>query len=321
MENQPIKKINLNTASQADLITLPGIGPELAQEIIGDRKKQGIFKDTSDVMRVKGIGKKLYEQIREYIFVAAAEGEVEVEPIIFRGVASNLKGVIAIENRADQPIRRLKLRVEQCNLLTYRGDPIKEINISRRLQPGQLGKAVVSLALDRSTPPGIHRGELVLEGERRPIIFHIAEILKVNVSPKELIIEIVPGSKVDRTVFVTNSGNVPITIDDIGSVGIEETGMVDRALRNTIGKFKGGGVDAMVDTFTGQLKEGLTRSRVLVIRTKKKPVKIPPGKMQSLELEITLPKTMPTTYNYHGYIQLYNSRINLVLVTPQKQIR
>jgi competence protein ComEA len=61
--------INLNTASQQDLETLPGIGPVLAQEIITYRESNGPFLNIEDVLLVKGIGDVKYDQIRELITV------------------------------------------------------------------------------------------------------------------------------------------------------------------------------------------------------------------------------------------------------------
>jgi competence protein ComEA len=61
--------INLNTASQAELETLPGIGPVLAQEIIAYRESNGSFQDIEDILEVKGIGAVKYDQIKELVTV------------------------------------------------------------------------------------------------------------------------------------------------------------------------------------------------------------------------------------------------------------
>lgn len=61
-------RININAAGQAELETLPGIGPTYARAIIAYRQRTP-FARPSDVMQVQGIGTKRYEAIRELIAV------------------------------------------------------------------------------------------------------------------------------------------------------------------------------------------------------------------------------------------------------------
>jgi competence protein ComEA len=67
--NPPKAKVNINTASQADLESLPRIGPKVAQRIIDYRNQNGNFKKIEDIMKVKGIGEKLFAQIKDLITV------------------------------------------------------------------------------------------------------------------------------------------------------------------------------------------------------------------------------------------------------------
>lgn len=62
-------KVNINTASAAELETLNGIGPATAQKIIDDRQANGPFASVDDLKRVSGIGDKKLEAIRESISV------------------------------------------------------------------------------------------------------------------------------------------------------------------------------------------------------------------------------------------------------------
>jgi competence protein ComEA len=62
-------KININTASVAELDTLPGIGPALAQRIIDYRTQHGDFKTIEDLKKVRGIGEALFNQIKDLITV------------------------------------------------------------------------------------------------------------------------------------------------------------------------------------------------------------------------------------------------------------
>ena len=63
------KKININTADTGELQTLPRIGPKVAQKIIEFRNKHGKFKKIEEIMKVKGIGEKIFQDIKDKITV------------------------------------------------------------------------------------------------------------------------------------------------------------------------------------------------------------------------------------------------------------
>jgi len=62
-------KVNLNTATSAELVELTGIGEKTAQKIIEYRKKQK-FKTVDELVNVKGVGDKTLEKIRGQLTVA-----------------------------------------------------------------------------------------------------------------------------------------------------------------------------------------------------------------------------------------------------------
>ncbi len=63
------RRIDLNTADQAALDTLPRIGPALAQRIIEWREQNGRFTSVEDLLAVPGIGDKMLEALRDLVVV------------------------------------------------------------------------------------------------------------------------------------------------------------------------------------------------------------------------------------------------------------
>lgn len=61
--------VNINTADQVQLETLPGIGPSLAGRIIQYRETNGPYRSPEDIKNVSGIGDKRYEQLKSLISV------------------------------------------------------------------------------------------------------------------------------------------------------------------------------------------------------------------------------------------------------------
>lgn len=68
-ETSKSNKININTATQTELESLPGIGPSTATKIIDYRKKIGKFNSIEDLMEVSGIGENKYSKIKDLITV------------------------------------------------------------------------------------------------------------------------------------------------------------------------------------------------------------------------------------------------------------
>lgn len=67
--NSSSQKVNINTASQTELETLPGIGPSTALKIINYRNENGRFKNIEDIKNVPGIGDAKFNNLKEYIIV------------------------------------------------------------------------------------------------------------------------------------------------------------------------------------------------------------------------------------------------------------
>lgn len=67
--NNPAAKVNLNTATVADLDSLPRIGPTMAQRIIDYRTKNGRFTSVDGLRDVAGIGDKTFEALKDLITV------------------------------------------------------------------------------------------------------------------------------------------------------------------------------------------------------------------------------------------------------------
>lgn len=62
-----LEKVNINTASFDELCNLPGVGPATANAIIDYRTANGPFESVEQLIDVKGIGYKKFEELVELI--------------------------------------------------------------------------------------------------------------------------------------------------------------------------------------------------------------------------------------------------------------
>lgn len=72
-KQSPGEPIDLNLATAQQLMTLPGIGPALAERIITERTERGKFESVNDLTRIRGIKGKTLEKIAPFLFVGKPE--------------------------------------------------------------------------------------------------------------------------------------------------------------------------------------------------------------------------------------------------------
>jgi comEA protein len=67
--------VNINTASAAELDTLPGIGAKTAARIVEYRQKNGPFKKVEELMNVRGVGEKNFLKLKAQLTVTSAKAD------------------------------------------------------------------------------------------------------------------------------------------------------------------------------------------------------------------------------------------------------
>ena len=72
--------VNINTANLTELMLLPGIGKSKAQAII-DYRSQKPFKDTDELMEVRGIGERMYASLKPHLTVSSPTTATVVEKV------------------------------------------------------------------------------------------------------------------------------------------------------------------------------------------------------------------------------------------------
>ena len=70
-----LKRVNINSTNLDELMALDGVGQKVAQNIVDYSRTYGPFEAPVDVMKVKGVGPKLFEFNQSRIMVQGVESE------------------------------------------------------------------------------------------------------------------------------------------------------------------------------------------------------------------------------------------------------
>jgi len=79
-EDGPIYRLDVNRARPAELMQVPGIGPELARRIVDTRREAGPFRTVADLRHVSGIGDKTLARIRPWLCAELDEASRDEAP-------------------------------------------------------------------------------------------------------------------------------------------------------------------------------------------------------------------------------------------------
>jgi competence protein ComEA len=106
-------RIDLNQASRAELLQLPGVGPVLAERIEDHRRQHGPFSSIEELRRVPGFGPAKLEQLRPWVRVTAAEPD---EPTQIPAGARSQLVPVSVPGRSDDTASRRPLSKKEENL-------------------------------------------------------------------------------------------------------------------------------------------------------------------------------------------------------------
>jgi len=320
---------DLNTARSRDLAELPGIDRILARRIIVDRKLYGGFNRVEDLVRVEGVSPALVQSLTGLVKVqppetrlfaprlrlgrapepseaAAAAEPAPPEPATFFGPPSFIQGHVVLRNEGEVTLQSAFLRLENSDLRTPHGVPLEGLRIPTAIAPGQQLRVTVNLQIDPTTPPGEYHAELVTADERQPIVVQVSENLSLAVSPQIVSVPNTPAARTERRIVVHNSGNVAVTIGDLGAAVVEERDVVCRVVRETVRKTEHPTWDEFVGTASDELKKSLAQVDPVKIRTKSQPVRLEPGQTAPVDLEIHNPKNARRGRRYVARLRLYS---------------
>jgi competence ComEA-like helix-hairpin-helix protein len=70
-------RIDLNRATYDELISIPEITPTLAEEILQYREEHSFFKNLEELLNLRGVNEKLFEELKQHLKLSAPEEEQE----------------------------------------------------------------------------------------------------------------------------------------------------------------------------------------------------------------------------------------------------
>lgn len=244
------------------------------------------------------------------------------QPLVIAGQPGKLRASLQLSNPTDERIRLRSLPMTSAGMskrLGEAGRPEKTPNLRLRpgvIRPGHRGPVSLSLDLDPYTPPGEYQAEVEIDGQVQPVLVNVMEKVALRVRPSIVVVENIPNGRVSKRVAVENQGNVPLTINEIGAIYLDDDLQICRTLRHAA---------SAVDDKLRPLEEYLAQillsakqvaesSGILRVHNKSGEFVLQPGETRLLDLEVRVPPSLDKRGRYRGIAALYTANLAFVIV-------
>ena len=228
---------------------------------------------------------------------------VRASASLLAGSPRRVTGHVEVENRGAEALVVRSVEVAGAGT----------VPVASTVAPGESARVRVRLRLDPHTPPGRREVEVVVGDARTTAVVEVAEHPRVRISPPAVAVRGAPGATVTARVVLANLGNVPVPLDRLGAVTLDEDGGVCRSLEGALRAEGERGAQAVLDEAVRRVAG--TRVDHMRVRAAD-PAPVEPGETRAVDLELHLPPDMSAGRTYSGMLRLVGASL-LVQVTAE----
>jgi hypothetical protein len=177
------------------------------------------------------------------------------------------------------------------------------------------GRVRIQLVVGVMTPPGIYRGEAVVNGALRPVEARVLELRRASIAPSTVSLRAPAGAAIETELIATNDGNVPYELPKSVAAWFEETDWLGEALvialRDTGAQE---GVQAYLDRVVHTLRNSMGGTTTLTVAAD---AALAPGAQTVIRLSGTVPSELIEGRSYVASLSLAGGTVSIeVDVTP-----
>jgi hypothetical protein len=240
------------------------------------------------------------------------------EPLVLAGPPAKLTGQIDLHNPGDASVVLRDAGFNDPRGI-LRARPGRQSFSPFVVRAHQHQRGPVTISLDPATPPGEYRAEIELAGSTRPVVLHVTESIDLTVHPQSIVILNQRGAQ-RRRIVVTNEGNVPFAIGDLGDVDLEDDMLSERtrlALEpvTRAAKIETKVSDGPVLVLLKLAPADAFRESGLSVRSHGPAVTVTPGETVVIDLDVTLQADLPPNSRYRGRTPLLTRDLEFVVVS------
>ena len=235
------------------------------------------------------------------------------EPIRITGVPGLLHGSVHLQNTTDSKLTLKSLLLEAPALRNEALQPLREVNISARLYPGEQGNIHFEFPVAASTPPGVYEAEIQVGNQTRTVQIQINPFVEISLSPDEITLYTEGNNQFEMEFSVTNEGNIPVNMGNEFTAFLQTEsgleGQLQRALSVACND---------KDEDSDPLKTvlcSLAQQQLGEITMSWDNSSLKPGETLSLKSSIELPDNLPPNRYYFAEVEILSENLQVDIYT------
>lgn len=138
---------------------------------------------------------------------------------------------------------------------------IRTLSFTRLPAPGAEAQVPVRMAVDPQTPPGTYEATFDVAGSEQRAQIEVLPVERLTLSPRAIEIVAAPGEAVRVDLVITNAGNVPVELDTLGMLVLQEEEQVCLSLQRALGEVKKKREGQSYEVFLNALADSLAERK------------------------------------------------------------
>jgi hypothetical protein len=256
-------------------------------------------------------------------------GQADSGTIVLVGGPGALKGELYLDNPGDARLVTRGAAVSTPQIsgdaktrAAARGAPALESRIVSQkvpavtVRPGERRRVPLKFALSPNTPPGEYHASLQLADRTFPVVFHVVEQLALEISPARLVLRNDAGATISKQVVLHNRGNVPLEIDELSAIPLDDELLNCRILRGVaaaVDSEEETGLDSVLAAFARQSRLALDQAGILRVRNRSGRLTLQPSEIRAVTLEFRLPESLEKRSRYRAILPIYTADLVIVI--------
>ena len=256
-------------------------------------------------------------------------GQADSGTIVLVGRPGALKGELFLDNPGEA---RLVFRGAAVSSLQISGEaktgrelsgvpPVESMIVAQKVpavtvRPGERRRVPLKFALSPNTPPGEYHASLQLADRTFPVVFHVVEQLSLEISPAQLVLRNDAGATISKQVVLHNRGNVPLEIDELSAIPLDDELLNCRILRGVAAAVDSEekiDLDSVLAAFARHSRLALDQAGILRVRNRSGRLTLQPGEIRAVTLEFRLPESLEKRSRYRAILPIYTADLVIVI--------